>query len=132
MRRSPLLSAALLVSTFALLTCLPAVAGRNKTGNSPEIRMSAGGRLAAHVRKALNQAGVRSFSSARVGAAGESNNCVNTSDDCEDGFSEGAVGGQAETSIAVDKSGQHIVVGFNDTPRLQQRSFVDLRLHVFR
>jgi hypothetical protein len=115
MRRSPLLSAALLVSTFALLTCLPAVAGRNKTRNSPEIRMSAGGRLAAHVRKALNQAGVRSFSSARVGAAGESNNCVNTSDDCEDGFSEGAVGGQAETSIAVDKSGQHIVVGFNDT-----------------
>src|SRR6266705_322178 len=33
----------------------------------------------------------------------------------EDGDEDGPAGGQAEISIAVDASGQHIVVGFNDT-----------------
>src|SRR5258708_2074091 len=32
-----------------------------------------------------------------------------------EGEGEGPAGGQAETSIAVDASGQHIVVGINDT-----------------
>jgi hypothetical protein len=39
--------------------------------------------------------------------------CVNTVD-CEGGYREGPRGGQAEISIAVDSTGQHIVVGFND------------------
>ena len=33
----------------------------------------------------------------------------------EEGDAEEAPGGQAEVSIAVDESGQHIVIGFNDT-----------------
>jgi len=33
----------------------------------------------------------------------------------EDGDGDGPAGGQAEVSIAVDATGQHIVVGFNDT-----------------
>ena len=33
----------------------------------------------------------------------------------DDGDEDGPAGGQAEVSIAVDPSGQHIVVGFNDT-----------------
>ena len=43
-------------------------------------------------------------------------NCVN-SPDCgeEDEDASAAPGGQAELSIAVDESGQHIVIGFNDT-----------------
>ena len=36
---------------------------------------------------------------------------------CEDdeGYQEGPAGGQAETSIATDSTGQHVVVGYNDT-----------------
>jgi len=41
--------------------------------------------------------------------------CEEGGDDDEGGFQEGPAGGQAETSIAVDSTGQHIVVGFNDT-----------------
>ena len=33
----------------------------------------------------------------------------------EDGANVGPAGGQAETSIAVDSSGMHVVIGFNDT-----------------
>jgi len=40
--------------------------------------------------------------------------CEGGGDD-EGGFQDGPAGGQAETSIAVDATGQHIVVGFNDT-----------------
>jgi hypothetical protein len=35
--------------------------------------------------------------------------------DDDSGFMEGPAGGQAETTIAVDATGQHVVVGFNDT-----------------
>ena len=115
MRISPLCTAVLLVSFFAVSTGLPAFAGRKATGNSPEEKMSPSGRLAAHVRQALRKAGANTFASARAASGGEGGNCINSADDCEDGFSEGPAGGQAETSIAVDKSGRHIVVGFNDT-----------------
>src|SRR5205085_2147890 len=77
---------------------------------SPEDRMSSMGRLAARVRKQLRKSGV-----AGVSTRSAIDDCVNTPDDCEDGFSEGPAGGQAETSVAVDSTGQHIVVGFNDT-----------------
>lgn len=36
-------------------------------------------------------------------------------DEFEGGYEEGPTGGQAETSLAVDSTGKHIVVGFNDT-----------------
>src|SRR5438046_966095 len=35
--------------------------------------------------------------------------------DDDEGYMEGPAGGQAETSIAVDSTLKHIVVGFNDT-----------------
>ena len=38
---------------------------------------------------------------------------------CGRGFRDGPRGGQAELSIAIDSTGQHIVVGFND-----QRGFL--------
>ena len=114
MRTSPLCTVVLLVLFSTFSTCLPAAA-KKATTNSPEEKMSPSGRLAAHVRQALNKAGVNFAVSARSASAGEGGNCINSADDCEDGFSEGPAGGQAETSIAVDKSGQHIVVGFNDT-----------------
>ena len=46
----------------------------------------------------------------------EGGRCVNEPD-CgeEEGDAEEAPGGQAEVSIAVDASGQHIVIGYNDT-----------------
>lgn len=72
--------------------------------------MSPMGRVASKVRKQLRKAGL-----AGVNTRSAIDSCVNTPDDCEDGFSEGPAGGQAETSIAVDSTGQHIVVGFNDT-----------------
>ena len=115
MRRSPWFTAALLLSLFACLTCLPALASRKTTGNSPLDKMSSSGRLAARVRQALKKAGAKTFASARAASGGEDDNCINSANDCADGFSEGPAGGQAETAIAVDKSGQHIVVGFNDT-----------------
>jgi len=75
--------------------------------------MSSSGQLAAKVRAALTSAGVKTFTSAKAATAAAS--CVNVPEDCEEGFSEGPAGGQAETSIAIDSTGQHIVVGFNDT-----------------
>ena len=56
---------------------------------------------------------------ARAGGApilfGFSSGCDNTPNGCLDDIAVGLPGGQAETSIAVDKTGQHIVIGYNDT-----------------
>jgi hypothetical protein len=42
--------------------------------------------------------------------------CVGADEDCSnEGFSDGPAGGQAEVSIAVDPTGLHVVIGFNDT-----------------
>ncbi len=119
MRLSPSRNAFLLVCFLISLTCLSAFAAGKKTSSSVDQRMSPSGRLAAHVRQALKKAGAQPFAAARAASPGsgdgEDDVCVNTADDCEDGFSEGPAGGQGETSIAVDKTGKHIVVGFNDT-----------------
>ena len=103
-----------LFATF--FTTLPLFAVHKNSRNSIEDKMSSSGRLAVRVRKAMEAAGIKSFASVKTAVASEGRDaCVNTSDDCEDGFTEGAAGGQAETSIAVDSTGKHIVVGFNDT-----------------
>jgi hypothetical protein len=96
--------------TLVFFTSLNLQASATTKKLSPEDRMSSTGRLAARVRKQLRKSGV-----AGVSTRSAIDNCVNTPDDCEDGFSDGPAGGQAETSIAVDSTGQHIVVGFNDT-----------------
>ena len=80
--------------------------------------MSASGkRAAAAVAKiALEHGSISARRAAASLEAGE-DDCVNEPD-CEgeeEGDAEEAPGGQAELSIAVDESGQHIVIGFNDT-----------------
>jgi hypothetical protein len=110
----PFLLCLTLFATF--FATLPLFAAHKNSRNSIEDKMSASGRLAVRVRKAMQAAGIKSFASVKAGLAAEDRDaCINTSDDCEDGFSEGPAGGQAETSIAVDRTGKHIVVGFNDT-----------------
>ena len=101
---------------ISCITALPAFARYKNSPNSIEDKMSSSGRLAARVRKAMESAGIKSFASVKSAlASGNRDACLNTSDDCEDGFTEGPAGGQGEASIAVDRTGKHIVVGFNDT-----------------
>ncbi|HXO40749.1 MAG TPA: hypothetical protein VN999_04810, partial [Thermoanaerobaculia bacterium] len=71
-----------------------------------EDRMSAMGRLAARARAALNRAGVTGVLEQNRAGSG----CDNQPD-CGD--QDGPAGGQAELSIAVDSTGQHIVLGYN-------------------
>src|SRR6266550_1492054 len=77
-------------------------------------RMSAGGRLAK-----LAASGRLDKAIARARAArGKKDDVYKEIEDgreAEDPGEEGPAGGQAETSIAVDSTGQHIVVGTNDT-----------------
>jgi hypothetical protein len=85
-----------------------------KIKKAKEDRMSASGHLALRARAIIEATQGRLFAK---GAADD--NCINKSD-CEDEGGEGEggdgpAGGQAEVSIAVDSSGQHVVIGFNDT-----------------
>jgi hypothetical protein len=48
------------------------------------------------------------------GIGSQSGGCVNTPDDCEGPSALGPSGTQSETTIAVDSTGQHIVIGYND------------------
>ncbi|MDH4259574.1 MAG: hypothetical protein OEW16_04645, partial [Gammaproteobacteria bacterium] len=89
--------------------------------NPSSTRMSAmGARAAAEVARVQRDAeAAKGGSAARVSAAGaeagaatarssqDDDGCVNTVD-CEGGFRDGPRGGQAEISIAVDSTGQHI------------------------
>ncbi len=77
-------------------------------------RMSSMGLLAARARVELSSKAGAGFVT-NAGPTGESPDvCVNDPA-CRGGYREGPVGGQAELSIAVDETGQHIVVGYNDT-----------------
>jgi hypothetical protein len=101
-----------------LLVGLPAGAWAKqpavKIKKAKEDRMSASGHLALRARAIIEATQGRLVAK---GAADD--NCINKSD-CEDEGGEGdggdgPAGGQAEVSIAVDSSGQHVVIGFNDT-----------------
>lgn len=84
-------------------------------------RMSPAGKRAAaavaHIRAAANRGpavAARSLAAAPVAKGDDS--CLNEPECGEEGEEETEIpGGQAEVSIAVDESGQHIVVGYNDT-----------------
>lgn len=104
----------------------PASAGGRKTvvvdADTYE-QMSPMGRLA-HVYSVLRAGGgissggqrIRTTIHGTLAPAVSGDTCLNGDDDCsEEGFSEGPSGGQAEMAVAVDVTGQHIVVGFNDT-----------------
>lgn len=81
-------------------------------------KMSAAGKRAAAAAAKLTRhsAGARTAVNA-LAADDDDDRCVNEPD-CEgeeEGDAEEAPGGQAEVSIAVDASGQHVVIGYNDT-----------------
>lgn len=74
-------------------------------------RMSSMGHLAVRARKAIESAtGAHLITK----GYGDEDNCGNDAD-CAADDTSGPAGGQAETSIAVDSTGQHVVIGFNDT-----------------
>jgi hypothetical protein len=82
-------------------------------------RMSSAGRLAARARAVAGQSGTPGFTHASglvrsSSVAGEEQDCIN-GPECETEGEDGPAGGQAEVSIAVDESGRHIVIGYNDT-----------------
>ncbi len=97
---------------LAAFVTLPIQAKQILNTKLQENRMSPAGHLAAKVRTALKSGAPQGLASA-LKAAGNGN-CVNTQDDCNQD-QDGPAGGQAETSIAVDSTGQHIVIGYNDT-----------------
>jgi len=106
---------------IAALSCVGALAGPVQ-GSAPSTnrfdKMSpAGQRAAAEVDRILHQAPASRAPAALAvaNAKGGDELCVNAPDCEEDLSASAAPGGQAEISIAVDKTGQHIVVGFNDT-----------------
>jgi hypothetical protein len=106
-RLAPVLSALLLLAAAAL----PAVAA-DRPGRPSEDRMSAMGRIAARARAAIEA----THGKARLGRRLDAN-CDNEPDcEGEDEFdADNVAGGQAELSIAVDSTGQHVVIGYNDT-----------------
>ncbi|MCU1278742.1 MAG: glycosyl hydrolase, repeat-containing protein [bacterium] len=79
-----------------------------------EDRMSPMGRLAAQQRRALAKLGPTLFG-LNDGTCPPGPDCADEDNPFEDPDAAISIGaGQAETSIAVDKSGQHIVIGYND------------------
>jgi uncharacterized repeat protein (TIGR01451 family) len=113
-RKEMSLRARLLVVTFglALLTggyYMIADPGDPDPGKVAEDEsMSSMGRLAQHQADAREAA-------AAAGTTQVSSLADEVDPGVDDDEGEGPAGGQAETSIAVDSTGMHIVVGFNDT-----------------
>ncbi|HEX9945215.1 MAG TPA: exo-alpha-sialidase [Thermoanaerobaculia bacterium] len=109
-----------LLAVLVLVLALPAAArppAAIKRLKPAEDRMSEMGRLAARARAAIERTG------GRQSVAEKSVGCVNTRRcpgeggavmDAQDDL-DSVRGGQAEVSIAVDSTGQHVVVGYNDT-----------------
>ena len=96
----------------------PVRASRDKESlKSSDTRMSAMGRTAAHRVAAINGAASDPVASGETKDFDEIGDCVNTPD-CEGADDappdDGPANTQSETSIAVDSTGQHVVIGFND------------------
>ena len=104
------------VACAALLLCAPTGFAQPQKQLDRDNKMSAAGKRAlAAIRKIERQSGGASRRAAAV-TESDGDRCVNEPD-CEgdEGDAEAAPGGQAELSIAVDASGQHVVIGYNDT-----------------
>jgi hypothetical protein len=118
-----------LLVCIALLVAMPVGAAGAKSPIAKKIgnadRMSAMGQLAARARRVIEKATGNHL----VAKGLEDGGCINEPD-CGNDEGEGdgdegentdpdsqdfVVGGQAEVSIAVDSTGQHVVIGFNDT-----------------
>jgi len=115
---------AALVACFGVLS--PQTASAQKTTHAS--RMSGMGQLAQRqMLKLAQQLGTAPAThQARVGTDNESTGALGDEDAGADGTTEDlhtpqdddvneVTGGQAETSMSVDSTGQHVIVGFNDT-----------------
>src|SRR5687767_2001887 len=82
-----------------------------------EDKMSAMGKRAASAVARINAQARGTSGLSRAAAADDDDSCLNKPECGEEGEEEEEEipGGQAELSIAVDETGQHIVIGFNDT-----------------
>jgi len=114
------------LSPLAFLACLllliglPAGAWAKQPPTIKSAKNAQGDRMSAMGHMALRARAVIEATQGRLVAKGAADdNCINKADcEGEEGEGEGAdgpAGGQAEVSIAVDSSGQHVVIGFNDT-----------------
>src|SRR5262245_1191456 len=107
---------------FAIVTALVAVlclaaspAWAQSRANAD--RMSAMGRVAtrarARIARLARPAAPRAADAIGSLETDEDGRCVNEPD-CEDGLRDGPGRTQSELSIAIDRTGQHVVIGFND------------------
>src|SRR5437763_555312 len=99
-----------LFSLLFLILVLPASAKRPLGAKEQEDRMCATGRMAARAHAAILAGRGRGHLLPRIGGT-----CDNEPDCGDDsGFDATTSEVQSEMSIAVDATGQHVVVGFND------------------
>jgi hypothetical protein len=105
-----------LLACLVVLLGLPAGAWAKSAHTVKDVqadRMSPMGRLAVRARAAISaNAGNGGHLTAKGFMNGD--NCGNDAE-CEADDTTAPAGGQAEVSIAVDSTGQHVVIGFNDT-----------------
>jgi hypothetical protein len=110
---NPLIRGTILMTLLGILMVPAGSWAAKGVKKGPENRMSSMGHLAARARAAIHAkaSGLVPFG-AGSGECGNEPDCEGE-DDVTD--PDGPAGGQAEVSVAVDSTGQHVVVGFNDT-----------------
>lgn len=103
-----------LTALTASLACSTAIAAHRDGASNVDKMSPMGQRAAAEVARVLSNTprAATAFNSADAKVSDDL--CLNEPR-CPGGLRESAPGGQAELSIAVDKTGKHIVIGFNDT-----------------
>lgn len=111
--KSPLVRGAILMSLLGILVVPAASWAAKGAKKGPENRMSSMGHLASKARAAIHAkaSGLLTFGA----GSGECGNEPDCEGEDEQTDPDGPAGGQAEVSIAVDSTGQHVVVGFNDS-----------------
>ncbi|HUR90022.1 MAG TPA: hypothetical protein VMZ74_13110, partial [Ramlibacter sp.] len=117
MKRFAIFSRALMLCVIGMSSLLIANQASAGAAQPREDKMSAAGkRAAAAVARIHAQTGATARTSARI-AADDDEGCINKPEcgEEEEGDEEAIPGGQAEVSIAVDETGKHIVIGYNDS-----------------
>jgi len=123
MKAFRILNSALMLCIIGAVLAVAASTAHAGSNPSRKDQMSAmGKRAAAAVARVNAQSHRGAASAARAGVTAQKvdvddeDNCLNKPECGEEGEDEEEIpGGQAETSIAVDETGQHIVIGYNDT-----------------
>ena len=121
MRRAAIYSTLSALTVAASLASSTAWSATELRANQVDKMSTMGQRAAAEVARIRQEAAAEVAPRAAVASAtGEAaatadrETCLNQPR-CPGGLRESAPGGQAEVSIAVDESGQHVVIGYNDT-----------------